>query len=301
MKNFQELLDLSQKRGPRKMSVAVAEDKGVLEAIKLATDKKIVNPILVGDRDKILDISREINFNLDAIEIINEKDKTIAAKKAVEIVHSRKAEILMKGLVGTPIIMRAVLDRDKGLRTDNLISHVAVFDSPNYHKVFFVTDAAMIIAPDLEQKKNIIENAVELAESLNINNPKVGVLAANEKVSDSMEATVHAEELKNMNREGLISSCIVDGPFALDNAISKESARVKGIESEVAGDVDILLVPTIEAGNILYKSLSFLANTKSAGIILGAKAPIVLTSRADNKEAKLNSIALSVLMAAKGE
>ena len=194
---------------------------------------------------------------------------------------------------------RQVLDSEIGLRTGKVISHVAVFDVSTYHKVFIVTDAAMNIAPNISQKKEIIENAVELAKSLDIEKPKVAVLASKEKVSPKMEATIHAKELADMNKNGEITGCLVDGPFALDNAISKESAKLKGINSEVAGDADILLVPHIDAGNVLYKCLSFLANAKSAGLIVGTKSPIVLTSRADNEESKLNSIALAVLMASK--
>lgn len=295
MRDFKELLDLAKTRGPKTISVAVAEDEDVLEAIKLAMENNIVTPILVGNKKEILRISREVALNIENLEIINEVDDKKAAIKAVELVDRGKADILMKGLVSTSTIMKAVLDKDKGLRTNKLISHAAVFEVDTYHKVFLLSDAAMIIAPDLEEKRSIIENTIELAKSLDISKPKVGVLAANEKVSEKMEATVHAEKLKNMNTDGYI----VDGPFALDNAISKESADIKGIKSEVAGDVDILLAPNIETGNVLYKALSFLANAKTAGIILGAKAPIVLTSRADNEETKLNSIALAVLMAAK--
>lgn len=300
-KNFQALMELSKKRGPKKIAVAVAQDREVLQSIKLALEENIINPILVGDKDKIIEISKDISLDLDNVEIIDEMDGTLATRKATEIVHKGDANILMKGLIDTSIIMKQVLDKEIGLRTNRLISHVAVFDVPTYHKVFLVTDAAMNIAPDLIQKKEIIENAVKLAKSLDIESPKVAILAAKEKVSPKMEATVHAKELTDMNRDGLITDCIVDGPFALDNAINKESARTKGIESEVAGDADILIAPNIESGNLLYKSLTFLANAKSAGIILGTKAPIVLTSRADNEEAKLNSIILAALMASKGE
>lgn len=299
-KNFEELLRLAQTRGPKKISVAVAEDREVLSAIKLAKDRGIADPILVGNKEKIKLIAKEVNLSLDDIEIINEKDGTIASKVATELVSSNKAKILMKGLIDTSIIMKQVLDRDFGLRCENVISHVAVFQVPTYHKVFIVTDAAMNIAPDLDQKKEIIDNAVKLALSLDLKMPKVAVLAAKEKISPKMEATIHAQELKKMNKDGIIKNCIVDGPLALDNAINKESAIIKGIESEVAGDADILLTPTIEAGNVLYKSLTYFANAKSAGLIVGTKAPIVLTSRADNEESKLNSIALAVLMSTGG-
>lgn len=299
-KNFEELLRLAQMRGPKKISVAVAEDREVLSAIKLAKDRGLADPILVGNKEKIKLIAKEVNLSLDDIEIINEKDGTIASKVATELVSSNKAKILMKGLIDTSIIMKQVLDRDFGLRCENVISHVAVFQVPTYHKVFIVTDAAMNIVPDLDQKKEIIDNAVKLALSLDLKMPKVAVLAAKEKISPKMEATIHAQELKKMNKDGIIKNCIVDGPLALDNAINKESAIIKGIESEVAGDADILLTPTIEAGNVLYKSLTYFANAKSAGLIVGTKAPIVLTSRADNEESKLNSIALAVLMSTGG-
>lgn len=298
-KSFNDLLELAKKKGPKKISVAVAEDEDVLQAIKMAVELGIVEAILVGDKDKIEDIAKRIDFNLKNVRIIDEKDNVNATRIATELVSSKNADILMKGLVDTSTILKQVLDSEIGLRTDKIISHVAVFDIPTYHKIFIVTDAAMNIAPDLQQKKEIIENAVSLARSLDIEMPKVAVLAAKEKVSKKMIATVEASELAQMNKRGEIKDCIVDGPFALDNAVSKESAKIKGIESEVAGDADILIAPDIEAGNVLYKSLTFLGNAKSAGLIVGTSAPIVLTSRADNEEAKLNSIALAVLKACK--
>ncbi|MBU5256152.1 phosphate butyryltransferase [Tissierella praeacuta] len=298
-KSLEDLLELAKKRGSKKVAVAVAQDKDVLSAIKNATVSKIAEPILVGDKERILEIAKEIQFDLSGIEIINEKDGALACRIATEMVSSGKADVLMKGLIDTSVIMKQVLDSEIGLRTGKVISHVAVFDVSTYHKVFIVTDAAMNIAPNIYQKKEIIENAVELAKSLDIEKPKVAVLASKEKVSPKMEATIHAKELADMNKNGEITGCLVDGPFALDNAISKESAKLKGINSEVAGDADILLVPHIDAGNVLYKCLSFLANAKSAGLIVGTKSPIVLTSRADNEESKLNSIALAVLMASK--
>lgn len=295
-KDFSQLLMLAKDKGKKIMSVAVAEDEEVLLAVKSAVKEELIVPILVGNRDKIIKIADDIRLNLDGVEIINELDKVEATRLATKLVHDKKAHILMKGLVDTSIIMKQVLDKDVGLRRENVISHVAVFQVEAYHKVLLVTDAAMIVAPDLGQKKEIIQNAVSLARSIGIEMPKVAVLAAKEKVNPKMEATVHGKELADMYRRGEIKNCIVDGPFALDNAVSKESARIKGIESQVAGDADILVVPDIEAGNVLYKALAFLANAKTAGLIVGTKAPIVLTSRADNDEAKLNSIALGVLL-----
>lgn len=296
IKSFTDLLALARKRGGKKLAVAVAEDREVLAAIKAAKDLNIIEPILIGDKLKIERIAQEIDFNLLGIEIINEKDGVLACRKATELVSGKKADILMKGLIDTSIIMKQVLDKEIGLRTGKVISHVAVFDVETYHKIFFVTDAAMNISPDLNQKKQIIENAVKLAHSLEIKIPKIAIIAAKEKVFPKMEATVHAKELADMNKNGEITACVVEGPFALDNAISKEAAIHKGINSDVAGDADILLVPDIDAGNILYKSLTFFARAKNAGIILGTKAPIVLTSRTDSEEAKLYSIALGVLL-----
>ncbi|HHV46506.1 MAG TPA: phosphate butyryltransferase [Tissierellia bacterium] len=299
VKTFSELIAAAQQKDPKKLSVAVAEDIEVLSAVKKAKELNIVEPILVGNREKIEEISREIGFDLKDIEIVDEKDGQLAARKATELVSSGKAHILMKGLIDTSIIMKQVLDKEIGLRTEKIISHVAVFDVDTYHKLLFVTDAAMNISPDLNQKKDIILNAVSLAHSMGIDNPKVAVIAAKEKVSPKMEATIHAKELAEMNKNGEITGCIVDGPFALDNAISRKAAETKGIKSEVAGDADILLMPYIEAGNVLYKSLTYFANSKNAGIILGAKAPIVLTSRADSEETKLYSIVLAVLLSSK--
>lgn len=295
-KNFEDLMNLAKERTPKRVAVAQAGDEDVLLSVKMAMNEGIIDPVLVGNKEDIERISKEIGLDLEKVEIVDERDKTLAARKATELVSSGKASILMKGLIDTSIIMKQVLDKEIGLRTDKLISHVAIFDIATYHKIFFLTDAAMNIAPNLEQKKEIIENAVELLKCLNINNPKVAILAAKEKVSPKMEATVDAGKLKEMNQNGEIKNCIVDGPLALDNAVSKESARIKGIDSPVAGDADILIAPDIEAGNVLYKSLTFLGGAASAGIIVGTKAPIILTSRADDEDAKLHSIVLATLM-----
>lgn len=297
--NFEGVLSLAKERGPKTLAVAVAQDKEVLSAVKAAHENGIANAILVGDKAKITKDASDIGMDLNEYDIIDEKDLTNASRKAVELVSNCKADIVMKGLVDTSIILKAVLDKEIGLRTGKILSHVAVFDVATYHKILFITDAAMNIAPDLNQKKQIIENAVFVAHSLDINEPKVAVVCAKEKVNPKMPATVDAKELEEMNNKGEISGCIVGGPFALDNAISKEAAKHKGINHPVAGDADIILVPNIESGNVLYKSLAFLGNAKNAGVIVGAKAPVVLTSRADSDEAKLNSIALAVLMAAK--
>lgn len=297
IRGFEDVLKLAQEKGPKTIAVAVAQDKEVLLAVKQANDLKIANAMLVGDKEKIQDIAKDIDMDINKFEIIDEKDLKAASRKAVELVSTGKAHIVMKGLVDTSIILRAVLDENIGLRTGKVLSHVAVFDIKNYDKILFVTDAAMNIAPNLEQKKQIVENAVFVAHSLDIEEPKVAVVCAKEKVNPKMPATVDAEKLEEMNKNGQIEGCVVGGPFALDNAVSLEAAKHKGIEHKVAGDADVLLMPYIEAGNILYKALVFLAGADNAGVIVGAKAPVVLTSRADSDTAKLNSIALGVLMA----
>lgn len=297
IKNFQELLDLAVKKGPKRLSVACAQDDDALKAIKTAYDKGIVNGYLVGNETEIRRIAAEINLDLNGFEIIDIIDMAEASLKAVELVSSGKADLVMKGLVDTSIILKAVLNKEVGLRTGNALSHVAIFDVPTYHKILLVTDAAMNIAPDLQTKKQIIENSLFVTRALEIDMPNVGIIAAKEKVTEAMPATVDAGELVKMNQDGLIKGCRIGGPFALDNAVSKEAADIKGIKDPMAGDVDVLLCPTIEAGNVLYKALNFLANAQSAGIIVGAKAPVVLTSRADSDDSKLNSIALGVLMA----
>lgn len=295
MKTFEEILKFAKENGPKKIAVAAAHDKDVLIAIKMAMEEKIVNPILIGQEKAIREISEEINLSLENVEVINEEDLTEACRTAVLLVSSKKADILMKGLVDTSIILKAVLDKEIGLRTGNVLSNAAVFATEKYHKIFMITDPAINISPNANEKAQILENALELFHSLGVEEPKVAVVCAKEKVSNKMQATLDAEELVKMYKEGRFTGCIVEGPYALDNAISKEAAEHKGISGKVAGDADILLMPAIEAGNIFYKALTYLANSENAGIVLGARAPIVLTSRADKVSAKLNSIALAVL------
>ncbi len=297
--NFDELLKVAIERGPKKVAVACAEDEEILKALKYAYEKKIVEPILVGNLEKIKAITEAIGFNISNLETHDLKTMEAAAEKSVKLVSSGHADMVMKGLIDTSKILKAVLNKEYGLRTGNVLSHVAVFDVKAYHKLLFVTDAAMNIAPNLEQKRQIIENSLEVVRAVDIDEPKVGVICAKENVNPKMPCTVEAAELVKMNEAGILKGCIVGGPFALDNAVSKEAAKIKGIEHPAAGNSDVLLCPDIEAGNVLYKALNFLCDAKSAGIIVGASAPIILTSRADSEEAKLNSIALGTLMAAK--
>lgn len=301
IKTLNEVLEMAIVRGPKTIAVACAQDEDVLLAVENARKNGIISGVLIGDLAKIKELAAQNTIDLDAYECIDIPDLTEASRKAVELVSTGKAHMVMKGLVDTSIVLKAVLDKEIGLRTGNALSHVAVFDlNGHYHKLLLVTDAAMNIAPDLNTKKQIIENAVIVAKALDIETPKVAVICAKEKVEPKMPATVEAAELQALNEKGEMPGCLVAGPLALDNAVSLEAAKLKKISHPVAGDADILLCPTIEAGNVLYKSLGFLTSARSAGVIVGAKAPIVLTSRADSEDAKLNSIALGVLMAAKG-
>ncbi len=296
---FDEILRVAKEKGPKTIAVAVAQDAEVLSAVSNAKRLGIADVILVGDKEEIEKVASQHGVGLGVFEIVDIKDKVEACRKAVELVSSGKAHLVMKGLVDTSVILKAVLDEEIGLRTGNVLSHVAVFDVPGFDRLFYVTDAAMSMYPNLEQKKQIIENAVTVAHALGNEKPNVGVICAVEKVNPKMQATLDAAELVKLNAEGQLTGCTVAGPFALDNAISVEAAKHKGMTDPVAGYADILMLPTIEAGNVLYKSLVFFAKAKNAGIIVGAKAPVVLTSRADSDEAKLNSIAIGVLMAAR--
>ena len=297
IRTFKEIIESAKAKGPKTIAVAVAQDPEVLSAVNAAKKLGIAEAILVGDREEIIKASEECGIDIGTYEVIDIKDKNEASRKAVEMVSGGRAHIVMKGIVDTAIVLKAVLDENIGLRTGNVLSHVAVFEVPGYDRLFYVTDPAMILAPSLIQKKQIIENVVQVANALGNNNPKVAVLAAVEKVNPKMQATLDAAELVKMNESGELKGCVVGGPFALDNAISVEAARHKGVTHPVAGLADVLLVPYIEVGNVLYKSMVYYAGSKVAGILVGAKAPVVMTSRADSDEAKLNSIAIAVLMA----
>ncbi len=243
------------------------------------------------------EIAAQRGVSLFGMELIHEKDAALACKTAVKLVSSGQAHIVMKGIVDTAVILKAVLDKETGLREASTLSHTAVFDVPGFPRLLYVTDAAMNIAPDAQTKKVILENACRVAYALGNENPVAAVVCAVEKVNEKMPATLDARELVTMNESGALKGCRVLGPLALDNAVSLAAAKHKGIEDPLAGLADILLMPQIEAGNVLYKALGFLAGAKNAGVIVGAKAPVVVTSRADSDETKLYSIALAVLMA----
>ena len=291
---------LNQLRGNEKvlLSVAAAHDEEVLLAIKEAVEKEIIIPILIGDENKIKEISKKIGFNLDGIKIIQKDTIEECAKTAVKLVSSKKADFVMKGLLDTSVILKAVLNKEWGLRTDSLLSHVMVYEVPTYNKLLVTTDGGMNISPDYEQKVKILKNAIEATNPLGLTNIKVACLAAKEKVNPKMQATVDAKALQEAGNRGEFGdNVIVEGPLAFDLAVSKEAAKIKGFESKVAGETDIMLMPTIEVGNGIGKALTYFAGAKSAGIIMGAKAPIVLVSRADSHESKLYSIAYGALIA----
>lgn len=291
-----QILELAKQRPTRRLVVAAAEDEPVLLAVKNALKEGIVIPTLVGDEAKIRSIANQINLALAGISIINEPNPNQASRRASQLVRDQQADILMKGLVSTGGLLKAVLDKDSGLRAGSVLSHVALFESPFYHKLLGVTDAAMNVAPEFDDKVAMINNAVALFHKLGIKCPKVAIIGAVETLNPKMEATVHAAMLTTMNKRGQLSGCLIDGPLAIDNAVSKEAALHKGIVSEVAGDADLLVTPDINSGNVLYKTLNFLGGAKTAAVIMGARAPIVLTSRADSDYSKLMSIALAAAM-----
>ena len=296
IKSINELVLKAQEIKTKTMVVACAADQHVLKAVEMARRNNIVNGILVGNKEKIEAILKTLNYNEKNYKIIDEKNNVDACITSVKLVNENKDRFLMKGLVDTSIILKAALNKEFGLRTSNRISHVSVMEVPTHNKLIFMSDGAMNIAPNIDEKRQIIENSVLIAQALGIEVPKVGIIGAVEKVSPEMEATLHAEILIEMNKNEIIKNCIVGGPFAIDNAINKEAAIHKGISDPIAGDIDILIMPRIESGNVFYKTLMFLGNAKGASVIAGAKKPIVLTSRADSAESKYYSIALAALI-----
>ncbi|WLR46324.1 phosphate butyryltransferase [Halobacillus litoralis] len=295
MKKLDELVDQIDRRSPKTVAVAQAADHEVLKAVKMARASNLAEFFLVGDQSEIEDKSKAVDLDLsqEGIEVIHASEKD-SAQVAVKAVHSGEAHVVMKGHIDTKSLLKAVLDKEYGLRKGSVLSHVALFEIPGRDKLIYLTDAAMNIAPSLEEKAQIINNAVEVATRAGWENPKVAPLAAVEVVNPSMTATQDAAMLTQMNRRGQLKNCIVDGPLAFDNAVDPKAAEQKGIVSEVAGQADILVVPSIEVANALYKSFIYFAKGKVAGVISGAKAPIVLTSRADDAQSKIYSLALAL-------
>ncbi|PFO03808.1 phosphate butyryltransferase [Bacillus sp. AFS076308] len=291
------LINQATRNGYNTVAVAAADTAEVIEAVLDALNRNLAEFILYGDQEKIISLiklQKQELLNNHKLKIVHSDSVVSAAESAVQAVSNKQANVLMKGNIPSNIFLKAVLNKEYGLRTGNVLSHTAFFEVPGFSQLLLITDAAMNIAPNLEQKVQIIKNTVALAKSVGIEMPKVAVIAAVEAVNPDMQATLDAAALTVMNRRGQISGCIVDGPLGLDNAISELAAEHKGIISDVAGNADILLVPTIEVGNVLYKSLIYFAKAKVGAVLAGASAPIVLTSRADSAESKLYSLALAL-------
>ena len=294
---YERLLEQARTLTPVPTAVAHPCETSALAGALEAATLGLIAPILVGPARKIEELARTNRLAIDSVRIVDTPHSHAAAAKAVELVRTGEADLLMKGSLHTDELLGAVVARETGLRTGRRISHVFIMDVPTYHKVLVVTDAAINIAPTLEDKVDICQNAIDLARSLGVERPKVAILAAVETVNSKMPATIDAAALCKMSDRGQIIGGLLDGPLAFDNAISKEAAKTKGITSAVAGDPDILLVPDLEAGNILAKQLTFLANADSAGLVLGARVPIILTSRADTVRARIASCAVAMRVA----
>ncbi len=297
LKDFNDLIQRAKEIEKSTVAVAAADDEEVLKAVKMATDLGFIDSILVGDKEKIEPIAKKIE--LDNYEIVDIKSPEDAALEAVKMVKSGRAKVLMKGLVNTSVYMRAVLNREHGLRTGRLLSLLAVYELPEYHKLLYCTDSGVNVSPNLEQKKDILTNALLALQGMGLNNPKVAALAANEIVDPKIQSTVDANGLVEMVNSGEIPQCIIEGPIAFDVAFDPHAAKHKGIESRISGDVDVLVFPNMETGNALGKSWLHFNKAKWAGIILGASNPVVLGSRSDTAEIKVNSIALACLASSK--
>lgn len=295
---FSRLQSQAAGRPPRVLAIANAADPDILSAVQKAVAHGLVEPLFSGNPDAVRSAADLLAFDISPFEILSADTPESAALLAVRAVAEGRAGALMKGLVPTAVLLKAVLDRQTGIRGPGLLSHLACFVLPALDRPVFLTDAAINIAPDVEQKIELIKNAVQFMHRFGYDEPVVGVLAAIETVNPAMQATVDADLLVRHQHEGRLTGCLVGGPYALDNALFPELARLKGMNDPLAGRADLLLAPNIEAGNVLYKSMALLAGGKSAGLVIGARAPIVLTSRADSSETKLNAITLALAGAA---
>jgi phosphate butyryltransferase len=291
--SLDQILERALQNKPKRLVVAAAEELHVLKAVKNASVKNIISPILIGNLEKIRNIASDIEFSLNNALLISSASPEESSKIAVQLMCNHDADILMKGMVSTSILLKAVIDHKNGMINRIHLSHIALCQIESYHKLLAITDAAMNISPNLEEKVQILQNAVNLLNSLGYTEPKVGIVCPVEIENPKIESTVHAAKIKEMNRNGKIKNCLIDGPLALDNIVSKDAAILKGISGEVAGNADLILTPDLDSGNILYKSIIFLAKGIVAAVIIGASAPIVLTSRADSENSKLYSIALA--------
>lgn len=295
IKSFSELIDHVKGEPKKAIAVAMAQDDDILLAIGRAYEAGIADAVLIGDKAEIETRSSKLDVDVSKFDIINEPDEKLAVVRAIQLLREGLANTLMKGKCNTATLLKGVLDKEHGLRAGKLLSHLGVFEVPTYPKLILMSDAAINIAPDLSAKVNITENAIAAAHRLGIKRPKVAFITAVEKVNpEAMPCTTDAAIISKMGQRGQIKGAIIDGPFAIDNAINPHACEVKGIKSEVGGDADILIMPTIETANCFYKTMAYLAQSKTAGIIIGAKVPVILTSRADSDETKFLSIALAL-------
>ena len=296
-RGFDDLLAKVSQVSRKKVSVACAHDSAVLEAVETARKRGIADAVLVGDAAKMKELAAADGIDLSNFEIVDEPDNIAAAHKAVELVHEGKADIYMKGLIDTKSFLKSVLDKEVGLRTDKTLSHVCVFDIKGVDRLLFLSDVAFIPYPTLENKEAIINNTVEIARACGVECPKVAPLAAVEVVNPKMPATVEADELTKMNAEGKITGCVIDGPLSLDIAIDKAASHKGANDRKIAGDADVLLFPDIHAGNLVYKTLTHLCDCRNGNIMTGTSAPVILTSRSDSTEVKVNSLILAAIAA----
>mgnify|MGYP000915570535 CR=1 FL=1 len=297
--SFSEMLSKVNRVERVIISVASACDEEVLEAVKYADEHDLAGAILIGDQVKLKEMAAKLNMDLGRFSVIHEPDPIKASLEATRQVSTGQADFLMKGQVNTSDFLRAVLDAEVGLRTGKVLSHLAAFEVPGYNRLLFVTDGGINIAPDFNEKVAIIQNAVNYLNLIGYENPFVAVLSANEAINPKMPVTMEAATLAKMAEQGQIKGCTLDGPLSLDLAISEEAAKHKSVTSPVAGKADLLMVPTIEVGNILGKAMVYLGKAKMAGIVLGAKVPVVLTSRAATMETKVTSIVMAALAKSK--
>lgn len=295
VRSFAELLAAAKARGPRTLAVAAAADREVLAAVDMAHREGLCRAALVGDASRIAALAGELGVDLGPHRVVDEPDAERAAVRAVELVAMGEADFLMKGMLPTAALLRAVLDKERGLRTGQMLSHVGLLEVPGFGRLLGITDFVMNVAPDLKAKAAILRNALEVLRRIGLSEPRVAVLAAVEVVNPEMPATLDGALLSKMAERGEFGPCHVDGPLAMDLAVSEEAARHKGVGGPVAGRADLLLVPDLNAGNILYKALVYLAGARVAGVVVGARAPVVLISRADTAENKLYSIALGLI------
>jgi len=294
---FAQLMKEAREVGPKTVAIAAAHEQEILLAAEDAEKRGLADCILVGDRTAIGEIAEQASMHIGRMMVIHEPEPKQAARKVMELVRLGHAQIAMKGKIETGEFLRAALDREVGLRVGRLLTHVGIFEIPGFDRLIFISDAGVVVAPTMEQKIEIVQNAIYVAQRLGVEQPKVAILAATEMVNPKIPTTLDAANLSKMADRGQIKGGLIDGPLALDNAISLESAQIKGIKSDVAGRADILIPPDVEAANVLAKAITYFAKGNMAGVVVGGKSPLIVASRSDPHETKLVSMALGVLLA----